>query len=154
MEEKLNSLLIKAYLDALQDIYTVTKIPIIIVEGWGRTNNLLRHYDFCYHLEEKWIESITGLKHPIITTIQTYEAVIDHFGKSLEIGRRDRLLKNYERFHERLKATNVFPDGGHPSYKHHKELFDKLEPVIDSIPKYKLPEINYEEHKKYYRHIL
>lgn len=152
--EQLDSFLLKVFLDALQDIYDILKIPIILVEGWGRTNNLIRHYTFCYHLEEKWIEGITKLKHPIITTWATYEAVVAHFGKSLNVGRRDRILKNYERFHDRLQKKMIFPDGGHPSYEEHEKLSKKLLPIINKVPKYTLPKIDYKEYKKVFRPIF
>ena len=152
--EKLNTNLTRAYFDTLQKIYDVTSIPIILVEGWGKSLNMLTKYTFCHHLEEKWIEGIIGIKPPYITTIQTYEAVIEHFGKRLNTGRRDRILKHYERFHKKLISKQVFPDGGHPSYEHHRGLAEKLKPIINKIPKYKLPEIDYKEYNRVFRPMI
>ena len=152
--EKLNTNFTRMYFDILQKIYDITNIPIILVEGWGKSLNMLSKYTFCYHLEEKWIDGIIGMKSLYITTIQTYEAVVEHFGKRLNPGRRDRILKHYERFHEKLSKKNIFPDGGHPSHEHHRDLAKKLKPVIDSIPKFILPEINYIEYNKAFRSLI
>lgn len=152
--EKLNTNFTRAYFDILQKIYDVTSIPIILVEGWGKSLNMLPKYTFCHHLEEKWIDNIIGIKPPFITTIQTYEAVIKHFGKRLNSGRRDRILKHYERFHEKLIGKQIFPDGGHPSYEHHRKLAEKLKPIINKVPKYKLPEIDYKEYNRVFRPLI
>lgn len=152
--EILNTNLMKKYLEILQHIYDVIKIPIILVEGWGRTYSLLKKYDFCHHLEERWIENIIGIKPPLITTMQTYEAVVDHFGKSLDVGRRNKLLQHYERFHKALVQKRIFHDHGHPTRDHHRELWKKLRPIVNKIPKYKLPEIDYKAYKKYYNDII
>lgn len=152
--EELNAFLLKTFFDILQEIYNVTKVPIILVEGWGKDLGLLKNYTFCKHIHKKWLEGIIKIKPPMICTMQTYEATVKFFGDKLKTNKRDRLLKHYERFHSKLGKTRIFPDGGHPSYEHHRALSKKLLPIINKIPKKELPVIDYKEYNSKFRPVL
>lgn len=152
--EELNDFLLKTFFDILQEIYNITKVPIILVEGWGNDLGLLKNYTFCKYIHKKWIEDIINIKPPMICTLQTYQATVKYFGGKLKVQKRDRLLKHYERFHIKLKKLKLFPDGVHPSYQHHKALSKKLLPIINKLPKKELPVIDYKEYNSKFRPVI
>jgi len=145
--EELNEKLLKLFFDILQDIYDFAKVPIVLVEGWGKDLGILKNYTFCSHIEKNWIGRELGTNIPMICTMQTYDATINLFKNKISKTQRNNHISQYEKLMEILRKSNKFPDNGHPNYEIHQALADKLKPVIDSIPNYKLPEINYEIYK-------
>jgi len=146
--EELNKNLLKLYFDTLQDIYDLTKIPIILVEGWGKDLGILDQYTFFTHIEKNWLGKELGVEIPMICGMRTYDATAKVFNTESFQLEKSRYIEEVEELMDKLVESEKFPDNGHPNYKVHQALADKLAPVIDSIPDYRLPEINYKEYIK------
>lgn len=149
--DDINSQLVTMCLDNAQKIYNETKVPWIIIEGWGKLPQDLTHYSFIKHVHRNWIDKILGHEIPLISSMSTAE-LLRHQRPDLLGTTRNKSFTNgsefiqyfknrpqtyfksivdaYERNIIAMQESVHFPDNSHPDRHMHEALAQELEQYV------------------------
>tara|TARA_X000000368_G_C22971032_1_gene685470 strand:+ start:260 stop:1114 length:855 start_codon:yes stop_codon:yes gene_type:complete len=135
----MNSRLIKMCLDNAQKIYNETKIPWIIIEGWGKLPQDLSQYNFIKHVHRNWMDKILGHEIPAMSSWPTINllrrartdlADASAIIKTAPESEFKRIVDSYEDTIKTMETSDTFPDNCHPNRKVHEQLATELEPYV------------------------
>mgnify|MGYP005675529559 CR=1 FL=1 len=137
--DDMNSQLIKMCLDNAQQIYNETKVPWIIVEGWGKLTQDLSQYSFIKHVHRNWMDKILGHEIPLMSSWPTVNLLRRARPDLVDVSAVVKdgpetyfksIVDAYEKTIETMKASKHFPDNCHPDRNIHKELAQELEQYV------------------------
>lgn len=128
---KINDELIKISMEFAQRIHNATKIPFIIVESLGTTNNMEKDYTFCESKIDNWVGDMLGGRNlPVLSSSRVIKELNDKTISNIGYATIEKLLSDAEKFWLLLKDRSDFPDGGHPDRYHHEKLYNRIKKLI------------------------
>ena len=116
--------------DSAQRVYDETKIPWIIIEGWGRTWNMENDYSFIKHVHEDWLRNIIGRDLPFISSweaLNNIQALRPGLARTKEF---KKIVNDYEEIVAYMMRSDDFPDNAHPGRVLHKQLAKEIAPYV------------------------
>ena len=141
----LNDRLLKIVFDGAQKIYDETKIPWIIIEGWGKCPDV-SNYTFIKHIHKDWMSKLLGHDIPLMSSWPTINllrrarpdladsSATKFLQKNLPIDVKEtefkKIVDEYEKTIETMQAHKDFPDNCHPNRHIHKLLAEEIERYV------------------------
>jgi len=135
----MNSRLITALLDNAQKIYDETKVPWIIIEGWGKLPQDLSKYTFIKHVHRNWMENLLGHEIPAMSSWPTINllrrarpdlADSSAIIKTAPESEFKKIVDSYEDTIKTMEQNDKFPDNCHPDRTVHEQLANELESYV------------------------
>ena len=135
----LNSRLVTMCLDNAQKIYNETKVPWIIVEGWGKLPQDLSKYNFIKYVHRNWMDKVLCHEIPLMSSWPTINllrrartdlADASAIIKSAPESNFKKIVDAYEDTIKTMEKSDKFPDNCHPDRTVHEQLANELEPYV------------------------
>ena len=126
----LHRIMMKVAFDGAQRVFNETKIPWLLIEGWGSTLGLEKDYTFIKHIHKDWMKKIIGKEIPLITSWESINNITALRPDLAETEEFKNQINAYEELLDYMKESDDFPDHAHPSRELHKQLAEEIAPYV------------------------